>query len=175
LAGPITGLTAAGTALETERDEVEEEVQALVGDLEDEFAPSTVSSGAENEAGGSATIMQHPGQPVHFSIGVSGADGTLQTHQVITSLDGSATSIVNAADISAGDVVRSGTLDLPNATAAMERQSDLIGAGNIGPYDAVLNSCVSHVSYILSAGGIETPAAQGSAQLRFLLSLLKGG
>ena len=112
---------------------------------------------------------------MHFSVEVSGADGTLQTHQVITDLNGSSTSIVSAADVPPGDVVNSVELDVPDAGAAMQTQTELMNTGDLGPYDKVLNSCVSHVCDVLNAAGVETPAAQGSAQLKFLLNLLKGG
>ena len=56
----------------------------------------------------------------------------------------------------------------------MTRQAELTAVPNLGPYDKIGNSCVSHVCDILNAGGKTTPDANGLAQLRFLLNLLKG-
>ena len=82
----------------------------------------------------------------------------------------------SASDVPPGNIVETSVeLDVPDAGAAMQTQTELMNTGDLGPYDKVLNSCVSHVCDILNAAGVETPAAQGSAQLKFLLNLLKGG
>ncbi len=64
---------------------------------------------------------------------------------------------------------------MPNATAALAKQSELMGKGNLGPYDLVNNSCVSHVCDVLDAGGFKTPSPNGTAQIKFLRKTIKSG
>ena len=45
--------------------------------------------------------------------------------------------------------------------------------GNVGAYDKIQNSCVSHVRDVLTAGGVETPDPGGSAQSKLLFKLMK--
>lgn len=66
------------------------------------------------------------------------------------------------------------TIDIPDAGNALARQRELMNAGDLGPYDRITNSCVSHVCDVLSSGGVSTPDALGSQQLRHVFDLLKG-
>jgi hypothetical protein len=122
---------------------------------------------------GTATVFQHPGQPLHVSIDVTHGATSLQTHQVIFSIDKTMTRIVSATDVPAGSVVRSASVELPSAAAAMARQQELMAIPNLGSYDVIENSCVSHVCEFLTSGGELAPQQHGSAQLRFLLNILK--
>jgi hypothetical protein len=116
----------------------------------------------------SATIMQHPGNPTHFSVAVEGGE---HTHQVVTGA--ASTRIVTTEVAEAGPVLRQATVDVDAAAAA--RQAELLSIQNLGAYDKVVNSCVSHVCDVLGAGGVAVPDAEGSAQLRFLLEMVKQG
>jgi len=117
-------------------------------------------------------VLRHPGEPIHFSVSVVDGAESLQTHQVVFSETGSVTRIVATAEVPPGRVLASVEVPL-DAQAALAKQRALMGIDNLGQYDKVTNSCVSHVSDVLQAGGVATPAAEGSAQLRFLLDLLK--
>lgn len=98
------------------------------------------------------------------------------THQVVVSADGSVTRIVQTVDVvqDGEKLLGSAKVDLPDAVSAMARQAELEAIPNLGRYDKIVNSCVSHVCEMLKAGGERVPDPDGSAQLRFLLNLLRG-
>jgi hypothetical protein len=112
------------------------------------------------------TVMQHPGIPTHFSVAIEGGS---HTHQVVTGVG--STRIVTAEVAGTGKVMRQATIGVD--AAATTRQTELLRINNLGPYDKIMNSCVSHVCDVLRAGGVAVPEAQGSAQLRFLLEMMK--
>jgi RHS repeat-associated protein len=135
---------------------------------------ATSAPAASARTTGTATVMEHPGTPTHFSVNVDAGGTSLHTHQVATP-GGASTAIVPAPKTPAMPVVASGTVNLPNATAAQAAQKAQMAAGNLGPYDKVNNSCVSHVSSVLDAGGVKTPAPGvpgPSAQLRNLKKIV---
>jgi RHS repeat-associated protein len=138
---------------------------------------SSLAAGAAG-SGGTATVTQYQGTPLHMIVEVTNSGGeSLGTHQVILSPDMSSTAIVqvNPADLAGLDVLASGGVDLPNAGAAMSRQQALMGAGDLGPYDKFMNSCVSHVCDVLNAGELPgVPEPGTSTQLKFLLKLVRG-
>jgi hypothetical protein len=66
-------------------------------------------------------------------------------------------------------------VSLPDAGSAMEFQDQLLSIENLGPFNNVTNSCISHVCDVLMAGGItNAPDAVGSAQARYIMSILIG-
>jgi hypothetical protein len=112
-----------------------------------------------------ATVMQHPGSPTHFSILLSGGE---HSHQVVTGQI--STAIVTTGEVGAGTVLRSTTIQV--SAEATTAQAQMLRAGNLGAYNKITNSCVTHVCDVLKAGGVDVPDARGSAQLRFLLNSL---
>lgn len=125
---------------------------------------------------GTATLMEHPGSPMHASIQVTDGTTTVHTHQVITAADMSSTQIVTAAQAPPGPVTGAVTVPLSNAQAALKRQAQLIKQGDLGPYDRITNSCLSHVADVVEAGGAKPPppSPAGSAQWRWWRNLFKG-
>ncbi|MDH5327552.1 MAG: DUF6531 domain-containing protein [Gammaproteobacteria bacterium] len=122
---------------------------------------------------GTATVNFHEGG--HFSVEINSSSSQQKTHQVITSADRSTTQIVDA-DVRppSKPIKSSATIDIPDAQSAIAKQKELMDQGNLGAYDKIDNSCVSHVCDVLDAGGLETPAPQGSAQSKHLFRILKG-
>jgi hypothetical protein len=112
---------------------------------------------------------------VHFSVEVESEDSVLNTHQVVSGPNGSSTEIVTVDDADPGTLVRSKTVEFPTADNAIARQEALRAQGDLGQYDAITNSCVSHVCDVLEAGGLTVPSPNGSAQLKFLLGLFRKG
>ena len=112
-----------------------------------------------------ATIMQHPGDPAHFSILLSQGQ---HSHQVVTSA--STTRIVSNEVAGAGTVLRSIAIEVNTGSTTV--QSRLLSQGNLDPYNKITNSCVTHVCDVLKAGGVDVPEANGSAQFRYVLKLL---
>lgn len=139
---------------------------------EDAIADPSSTITKLTEGPGTATVMQHPGDPLHVSVKVNGGE---HTHQVITSSDLSSTRIVTTSKVDAGQVSRSVVVELNDAAAASARQRELLKIRNLGEYDKITNSCVSHVCDILGAGGKTVPPATSSAQIKYLLKLLKRG
>lgn len=84
-------------------------------------------------------------------------DISYSTHQVITALDKSATSIRRAGTINS-DAIKNGTvahearIALPDAEAALKFQKEILNS-ELGKYDLIENSCYSHVFDVLEAGG----------------------
>jgi len=114
---------------------------------------------------GKASVYQHPGNPTHFSIAVEGGK---HAHQVVSR---QATKIVTMDATNETGLGHGATV--VNRAAATARQTELLGVTNLGPYDKVTNSCVSHVCDVLRAGGAPVPPALGSGQLRYLLQLIE--
>ena len=142
------------------------EVKATGDVLESTIAPAAEAGAAKTPA----TVMQHPGNPTHFSVAV---EGGAHTHQVVTGAGGSSTRIVTTEVAEAGEVLRQATVGV-DAAAAAARQAELLSIRNLGPYDELMNSCVSHVCDVLRAGGVAAPKADcSSAQIKFLLRMMK--
>jgi hypothetical protein len=67
-----------------------------------------------------------------------------------------------------------GTIEITNPAAGIALQQQLMSVSDIGPYNYVTNSCISHVSQVLSAAGAAgVPAPSGSDQYRFLRRIVK--
>ena len=103
---------------------------------------------------GKATIKQFEnGHPEgHFSIEITDGTDTLHTHQVITTDDHSATTIIQGTTRDLGPPANVKAVDIADATAAMDYQKSLMHT-DLGPYDAISNSCLSHVADVINAGG----------------------
>jgi hypothetical protein len=76
----------------------------------------------------------------------------LGTQQVITSAANDTSLAVN---VSTG-AVRTWAVELPNAQAAMDYSSSLIGTVT-GTYIKLTNSCLSYCVNVLNAGGLDVP------------------
>jgi len=64
------------------------------------------------------------------------------------------TVIIDAKDFSPGSkAVKEIEIELPNAKAAMEYQQKLIDSWDLGKYDVYENSCLTHVTDVMEAGG----------------------
>ncbi len=104
---------------------------------------------------GVAIIRQYENgyQEGHLTIEIIDGDISYHTDQVITSDDKSSTTIRRSNKAFEGEVpVAVVEIPIPNAEAARNLQKQLINE-NLGEYDAINNSCVSHVCDILEAGG----------------------
>ncbi len=76
-----------------------------------------------------------------------------QTDQVITSSDWSTTTIRRSGTVFSNlTPVNQTKIPLKDAEAARKLQKDLINE-ELGPYDPIGNSCLSHVCDVLEAGG----------------------
>ncbi|WP_066962872.1 RHS repeat-associated core domain-containing protein [Microbulbifer sp. Q7] len=93
-------------------------------------------------------------QEGHFTIEVVLDDLKYSTHQVITEKDWSNTTIVRAGQyhLASSGPIHEVTIPLPDAKTAIEHQKNLINEP-LGKYQAIENSCLSHVCDILDAGG----------------------
>ncbi len=119
---------------------------------------------------GTATIKLHKNR--HFSVEVKKGNQSLSTHQV---RDGNKTRIVETSQVDPGDVIDSRQVDLPDAEAAWKRQRDLMDQEDLGPYDRVNNSCLSHCCDIAKHGcapDVPEPTTQ-TAQPKWVKSLPK--
>ena len=83
---------------------------------------------------------------------VQAGSAILHTEQLV--LAGGQTTI--AAVENAAPVVRSLTVSLPDAAAAMRYQQSVLGQAT-GAYNLATNSCVTHCGDVLRAGGLEAP------------------
>ena len=77
------------------------------------------------------------------------------------------TSIFNEHFASNNTVTRTVEVDLPNPAAAQKRQDELLGMPS-GKYDAMTNSCASHVGDILRAGGRADATTKTTDVIRWL-------
>ncbi|WP_272942686.1 RHS repeat-associated core domain-containing protein [Rheinheimera nanhaiensis] len=90
----------------------------------------------------------------HYSVEIISSTKTSHTHQVITE---GTTTIVDVAECKPSvPVVAVAEVDLPDAHAAQLYQS-AVEYIDMGPYDRKSNSCVTHVSNVLRAGGVDIP------------------
>lgn len=119
---------------------------------------------------GKAIIRQYEnGHPEgHFTIEIIIGDTRYNTHQVITSRnDHSKTTIVRAGKFSKGNVpVHEAIIDLPDAQAAMNKQKNMINE-ELGVYDPIENSCLSHVCDIVEVGGTPSVTRTDKGYMRF--------
>ena len=90
------------------------------------------------------------------------------THQVITTQDHSQTTIVRAGSFnSQREAVNEATIELPNAILAIDFQKSLINQ-DLGKYDAINNSCLSHVCDVLENGGASSINKHPISYAKFL-------
>lgn len=104
---------------------------------------------------GKAIIRQYEnGHPEgHYTIEVKHDDLSYSTHQVVTNPDYSETTVVRAGRYNLSKVpVHTAEIPLPNAQAAINKQKSLINE-ELGRYDTIDNSCLSHVCDIIEEGG----------------------
>ena len=83
---------------------------------------------------------------------VRSGNAALHTEQVI--LSGGQTTIATVEV--AAPVVRTVTVSLPDAAAAIRYQQAVLGQAT-GTYNLATNSCVTHCGNVLRAGGLEAP------------------
>jgi uncharacterized protein RhaS with RHS repeats len=89
----------------------------------------------------------------HFTVEIVHGDAKYMTHQVITKDDMSQTTIRRASTYAEGKTpVHETIINLPDANAAMQYQKNMINM-ELGQYDALNNSCLSHVCDVVEAGG----------------------
>jgi RHS repeat-associated protein len=132
------------------------------------FSAANDNEDEENPLAGSATISQYAlsGGP-HFSIEVTAGDQSLATEQVRVGNAADDTFIgVNAST----DPVRTWTVPLPNAQAALDYSSNLV-ATNTGAYNPAYNSCLSYCGNVLNAGGLDVPLDSSVGTYRYLNDL----
>ncbi|MGV9317273.1 polymorphic toxin-type HINT domain-containing protein, partial [Streptomyces sp. NPDC003691] len=97
---------------------------------------------------------ENPGDSPHFSIEVSNGSTSRHTEQIILAKDYSSTAIYNFRP--GLKKVSSTTIRLPNPNAALEEQRRLVqDAGDLGAYDKIGNSCISHCMVVGQAGGLD--------------------
>ena len=104
---------------------------------------------------GIAIIRQYDnGHPEgHFTVEIIHGDSDYLSHQVITADDNSKTTIRRAGAYAGGKTpVHEAVIKLPDANAAMQYQKNMINT-ELGVYDPIKNSCLSHVCDVLEAGG----------------------
>ena len=128
---------------------------------------------------GTATVHYRPGpQGPHWTVetNVPGA-GKLETHQVVTAPKGRKTQVL---EVEPGDFpsrpAASKTVELPDANAARNMQTDQLGRGETGqwiPTGKSANSCATAVCEVVAAGGGRFPSdpAQAGAFLRNLFGI----
>lgn len=114
------------------------------------FGLGEVLGVAKANTKGTATVLEHEGG--HASIIVRHGDEVLHTEQIVLDAESKATTIQVVSD--AAPVVRSVTVELPDAAAAMRYQGRVLGTP-MGKYNPLLNSCVTHCGEVLVEGGIE--------------------
>jgi hypothetical protein len=103
------------------------------------------------------------GESPHFSIEVSDGKTSLHTEQIITADDYSSTEIVK---FQPGlKKVSSTTIRLPNPQMAMDFQRQLMRAGDLGKYDKIGNSCISHCMVVGQKGGLQADGLRDFAAL----------
>jgi len=106
----------------------------------------------------------------HFTVVVVIDDINYNTHQVVTKEDYSQTKIVRAGNATKNRVIsHEAIVELPDPQAALEYQKSMINT-ELGEYDKINNSCLSHVCDVLDAGG--APAIERSRRGYF--KFLKG-
>ncbi|MEU0274549.1 RHS repeat-associated core domain-containing protein [Streptomyces sp. NPDC006307] len=107
---------------------------------------------------------ENEGDSPHFSVEVSDGNTSVHTEQIITSSDYSTTEIDN---FQGGlKKVSSTTIRLPNPQAAMQLQRDLVEkAGDLGPYDKISNSCISHCMVVGQEGGLQAEGLRDFAKM----------
>lgn len=76
----------------------------------------------------------------------------MNTHQ-ITTPDQEHSRIVEASKNMSMPLVHQAIIELPNAAAAMQFQRTVMEFNDLGKYDLIGNSCLSHVADVLSVGG----------------------
>ncbi|MEE2000620.1 RHS repeat-associated core domain-containing protein [Alkalimonas sp. MEB108] len=108
----------------------------------------------------------------HFTVEVVWNDLNYATHQVITSSDKSTTTIIRAGSYNSGKTpAHESIVKLEDAESAMKLQKNLINE-ELGIYDPIENSCVSHVVDILNAGNT---SQIGKSPLSYAKFLRKSG
>lgn len=139
-----------------------------------EVLTESAGSGGEGLAGnpGEAIVRQFEGNPTHVSVEIIGETTSLETHQV-TSADLRTTSIVTTSEVNPGPPIKQVRIPVLEPEVALALQRELLSIPDTGPYDKFTNSCVSHVCDVLRAAGVDVPEANGTAQIRFLLNLLR--
>ncbi|MCV9933722.1 RHS repeat-associated core domain-containing protein [Flavobacterium sp. LS1R47] len=99
----------------------------------------------------------------HYTIEIQTQRGSsLTTHQVITSENHSTTKITNNTNglgSNPYELVQTSTINLADADAAMKYQKESVKISDLGKYDAINNSCLSHVTDVLENGG-EAPVSK---------------
>lgn len=104
---------------------------------------------------GYAIVRQYENgfQEGHFTVEIVQEDISYQTDQVILNKDWSSTTIRRSKNSFAGKIpIAEAIIPLSNATGAREFQKSLINS-ELGKYDPITNSCLSHVFDVLEAGG----------------------
>jgi len=100
--------------------------------------------------------FENPYQEGHFTIEIVEGDISYHTDQVITSPDWSTTSIRRSGNAFSGKTPLAETIiPIKDAASARSLQKSLINA-ELGAYDPINNSCLSHVFDVLEAGGHES-------------------
>jgi hypothetical protein len=97
-------------------------------------------------AKGTATVIEHAGS--HASVLVRSGNTVLHTEQIVGAGGQTTIAVVE----NAAPAVRSLTVSLPDAAAAMRYQQSVVGQAT-GVYNAATNSCVTHCGDVLRAGG----------------------
>ena len=118
---------------------------------------------------GKAIIRQYNnGHPEgHFTVEIVTNDLEYSTHQVITAKDQSQTTIVRTSRYSKGKTpVHEAVVDLPDAQAALDYQKNMINE-ELGQYDPLQNSCLSHVCDVVEAGGTPEVTWTDKGYMRF--------
>ena len=104
---------------------------------------------------GQAVIRQFENsyQEGHFTIEILEDDFGYHTDQVITAEDWSSTSIRRSSKAFSGKTpITEVIIPIKDPAAARSLQKDLVNT-ELGPYDPITNSCLSHVFDVLEAGG----------------------
>lgn len=103
----------------------------------------------------------------HFTVEVINNEQSMNTHQVITTYDKKHTKIVEARNMPV-PLVHQAIIELPNAAAAMQFQRTIMEFNDLGKYDLIGNSCLSHVADVLSVGGGEKVEKSEMGYARFI-------
>ncbi|MBL7703900.1 MAG: RHS repeat-associated core domain-containing protein, partial [Taibaiella sp.] len=102
----------------------------------------------------------------HFTIEVINDKRSVNTHQVTTP-DQEHSRIVEARNMPM-PLVHQAIIELPNAAAAMQFQRTIMEFNDLGKYDLIGNSCLSHVADVLSTGGGEKVDKSRTGYARFI-------
>jgi RHS repeat-associated protein len=99
----------------------------------------------------------------HYSVEVISKDRQMHPHQVITSEDYGTITIVSHIEYPASTpIIKTVEIPLANAEAAIDYQRS-VEFTELGAYDKVKNSCVTHVRETIRQGGADVPnSALGS-------------